>query len=49
MEADAVVEVVILQHGQVGVLFVQRPVILDGNNTVIGILESSNGLQAIEC
>ena len=41
VEADAVVEVVVLQHGQVGVLLVQRPVILDGNNTVIGILESS--------
>ena len=37
VEADAVVEVVILQHGQVGVLFVQRPVILDGDNTVIAI------------
>ena len=41
VESDAVVEVVILQHGQVGVLLVQRPVILDGNNTVIGIVEST--------
>ena len=28
VEADAVVEVVVLQHGQLGVLLVQRPVVL---------------------
>ena len=43
MEADAVVEVVVLQHGQVGVLLVQRPVILDGNKNAFGLQLISAG------